>query len=448
MSPRAIRDLLCRRSKDFVKPRVAEKIFSTVGARGLVASNGNKHRVAFIYIDKPGGLLFADTKLLQLHRQQISAAYTPCNVREQCPIIVEQALRMAESMDAENKEQGCVYLWDILNRAGLAIVCKTQLDTHFDPIRHETTVKKVLERFLFGISLGTCVKALMCCALPESIQTIVQPQVPGLADLKCFVRRIITEEKKQTQTRRRMSGKRATLLSCLLEGDIFGDGERVQQSVDFLLAGSATVTFTMQWALFVLSRDPDLQGKVRNEVRQCLPSPTTTRLDEWSHIFLKRLDDGLPSLQAFCNEVFRCYPAISLTGREACCDTTLAGVYVPKGTLVLLSPPVANQNPEWWGPDAAEFNPARWLNGDGSFNSSAGGNQIHNRYTFLTFGQGPRSCIGQELGRLEVNIMVAIMLGKFEMQLADEQKEPVVMGILSPIPRDDVVVHLRELHGW
>ncbi|KAE8135113.1 cytochrome P450 [Aspergillus pseudotamarii] len=285
-----------------------------------------------------------------VHRQHISAAYTSCNVQEQCPIIVEQALRMAKSMDTENEAPGRVYLWSILNRAALAI----------------STGKKVLEWFPFGISLGTCVKALMCCALPEFIQMMVQP-----------------------------------------EGNIFSDDERVQQSVGFLLTGSATPTFTMQCALFV-----------RNEVRPFLPSPTVTRHDEWSRNFLKRLDNGLPSLQAFCNEVFRCDPALSLTGREACCDTTLADVYIPKGTLVMLSPTVANQNPEWWGPDAADFNPARWLNGDGSCR--------------------PRSCIGQEIGRLEVKIMVAIMVGQFEMQLADEQKGTC----------DDVVVRLRELHGW
>ena len=48
-------------------------------------------------------------------------------------------------------------------------------------------------------------------------------------------------------------------------------------------------------------------------------------------------------------------PVKGLDGRD------MHEIFIPNGTLVLISALNSNRNPEIWGPDALEWKPERWL---------------------------------------------------------------------------------------
>jgi cytochrome P450 len=69
---------------------------------------------------------------------------------------------------------------------------------------------------------------------------------------------------------------------------------------------------------------------------------------------------------------------------------------VSKGTIITLPIECINRSVEFWGPDAKQFNPARWLD------ESLGANQhraqeIQGYRHLLTFSDGPRTCLGKVL---------------------------------------------------
>jgi cytochrome P450 len=226
------------------------------------------------------------------------------------------------------------------------------------------------------------------------------------------------------------------ILSIAVRSGVFTDHELVDQMMTFLAAGHGTSTSSLTWAIYMLCIYPEVQKRVREEVRTSLPS-----LD--SDIPFTAADvDPLSYLQAFINECLRLYAPIPLHPREAARDTSIMGQPIPKETSVVIGAWAISRSEELLGPDAQNFNPERWLAPDMMRNGGSGSNYAH-----MTFGHGPRSCIGQSFARAELACCVAALVGRFEMKIADVNMKLEFAG--------DIIVRLKRLpvrmtiiEGW
>ena len=210
------------------------------------------------------------------------------------------------------------------------------------------------------------------------------------------------------------------ILSVALRSGHISDDDLVNHLMTFLLAGHETVSSALSWAIYFLCRHPHLQTRLRRDILAHLPR---IRDPTWSAVAADI--DGIPFLQAFCNETLRLRPPVSMTPRTAIVDTAIAGHAIPKGTVVVLCPWAVNTNEELWGADAAEFNPDRWM---GAGNATTGG--AESTYAFITFLKGPRSCIGEGFARAEFACLLAAWVGRLETEFAQEPyMEKIEVGI-------------------
>ena len=89
---------------------------------------------------------------------------------------------------------------------------------------------------------------------------------------------------------------------------------------------------------------------------------------------------------------------------------------IPRGTTVGCNLFVLGRSREIWGDDADEWKPGRWLQGlDGDVHAGSGGYAGLPRKPdekFVSFGKGPRACIGRE-------IAVAVLEGALKALLED-----------------------------
>ena len=242
----------------------------------------------------------------------------------------------------------------------------------------------------------------------------------------------------QARTDLAKSGAAATnILSVAIESGGFSDEGLVNQMMTFLVAGHETTASALMWSICMLCKNPEMQTRLRNEIRSRLPDPRSQKYS------VSSIDiDNLAYLNAFCNEVLRVYAPVPVTVRVAAQDTTILDHFVPKGTSLMISPWATNAMKELWGDDAEEFNPDRWM-GPGKANS--GGAQSN--YAYMTFLHGPRSCVGQSFAKGEFACLLAAWVGVFGTTFAEADFKVEVRNGITPRPRD-LRVNLEVLHEW
>jgi cytochrome P450 len=117
----------------------------------------------------------------------------------------------------------------------------------------------------------------------------------------------------------------------------------------------------------------------------------------------------LPHLKAVVQETLRLYPPLWMFDRRALGPDDLAGTKVAKGDLVIFCPYSSHRLPELWS-DPEAFRPERFEEGHA---------EQKNKFAYLPFGVGPRTCIGINLAMIEAQIIMGTLLGRFRARLAD-----------------------------
>lgn len=106
-------------------------------------------------------------------------------------------------------------------------------------------------------------------------------------------------------------------------------------------------------------------------------------------------------------EVSRLFAVSPSMARVATKDFQLGDLFIPKGLAIEVAALAMHRDPEYWGEDAAEFKPERFANGVAQ--------ACTHPNAFLTFGAGPRRCIGDKLAMLEVKTVVTMILRRFQL---------------------------------
>ncbi|CAK1594916.1 unnamed protein product [Parnassius mnemosyne] len=172
------------------------------------------------------------------------------------------------------------------------------------------------------------------------------------------------------------------------------------QAFLFYAAGYETTACTMAFMLYALAKNPDVQNKVIAEVDRVL-----AKYDD--KLSFEALND-LKYMEKVFYETLRFYPLVEPLQRNAKRDYKIPGmnVTVRKGQMVLISP-LGIQHDEKYFPNPEKFDPERFS----SENSS--GRHI---CAYLSFGTGPRSCMGMRFAKLQALVCLAKFFSKFRVE--------------------------------
>jgi len=110
---------------------------------------------------------------------------------------------------------------------------------------------------------------------------------------------------------------------------------------------------------------------------------------------------------------------------------------VAKGQKISANIAGYNRLPEVFGEDAHEFNIERWL--DGRLDEKRSINRIGLHGNLMTFGHGPRACIGWRFNMYETQCMLIDLLSTFEFNLPNDgrQVDRMPAGSMMPGVRGD-----------
>lgn len=209
------------------------------------------------------------------------------------------------------------------------------------------------------------------------------------------------------------------------------------QLLNMLLAGRDTTASLLSWTFWLLARYPAVFTKLRTRILEDFG--TFDQTDKITFASLK----SCTYLQHVLNEVLRLYPVVPLNGRRANKDTTLplgggkdgqSPIYIKKGDEVGYAVYVMHRMEEFWGADAAKFNPERWV-----------GRKYG--WEYLPFNGGPRICLGQQFALTEAGYVIVRLLQRFdELGLGEEEGslEPPVHRVRLTDAPADYVIYLHE----
>jgi cytochrome P450 len=193
------------------------------------------------------------------------------------------------------------------------------------------------------------------------------------------------------------------------------DGEIRDQTATMLAAGFETTARSLFWTLYLLSRDPAEQARVRAEVQADPPGASIADAQRrW------------PRLRLVILEAMRLYPPAPMLFRIATKPDRLLDVDVEPGAIVCVAPWIIHRHKALWDqPDA--FLPDRFAGKEREY--LAGG-------AYLPFGAGPRICIGASLALMELQIVLALLLERFGFAL-DDDRPLTPMSIITTMPDID-----------
>ncbi|XP_076416420.1 cytochrome P450 3A2-like isoform X5 [Peromyscus maniculatus bairdii] len=210
------------------------------------------------------------------------------------------------------------------------------------------------------------------------------------------------------------------------------DMEITAQSIIFIVGGYESTSSTISFALYLLATHPDIQKTLQEEIDETLPnkeSPTYDKVMEMEY------------LDMVLSETLRLYPITNRIFRTGKQDDKIGGVFIPKGSLVMVPIYALHHDPEYW-PEPEEFHPER-------FSKENKGNI--NPYVYLPFGNGPRNCLGMKFALMNLKLALTKVLQNFSFQPCKETQIPMKLDrqlllqpakpiVLKVIPRDAIVI--------
>ena len=187
------------------------------------------------------------------------------------------------------------------------------------------------------------------------------------------------------------------------------------------------------WTLAYLLQEPALVDRIRNEITPGVVNGT---------IDINHLMNHCPRLEAAFSEVLR-LSVSSASMRYITKTTEIGGKTLRSGNKLIIPYRQLHYNEDVYGANALQFDPDRFLkDGDLSRNAS-----------YRPFGGGSTYCPGRFIARQEVVTFVALVLHRFDIELAEKDGIPQpfprldegkpCLGVMGPAAGNDLIVRVK-----
>lgn len=206
--------------------------------------------------------------------------------------------------------------------------------------------------------------------------------------------------------------------------DVVSDRQLLAYLFMNINAGSDTIASTVRAVFYYLLKNPTSLEALMNELKEAqsarklsVPLPTWTECQ------------SLPYLNAVIKEALRLNPALALPMERIVPypGLNINFEYLPPNTIVAINPWVLHRDTRIFGQDAEEWNPSRWLStkdkGNGQGDEDEKERIKYMEQHILSFGAGKRTCLGRNIAMLELTKLVPAVLMRYEMELADPERE-------------------------
>ena len=192
----------------------------------------------------------------------------------------------------------------------------------------------------------------------------------------------------------------------LVDWTFENDRELRDELYSLLFGAYEAPILLLVFSAYYLSRHSDVRERLEREADEVMGDRP-----------MRGADFGkLRYAQAVCQELLRIQPpAMTMVPRVALEDSVLGGYSIPRGTIMQVGASVLHTRTDYWGDDAADFRPERWLSDSPD---GASGCPVH---AFVPFSREPRACRGAEFATVLMVFALAAVARRFRLEPVEEE---------------------------
>ncbi|WNZ21695.1 cytochrome P450 [Leptolyngbya sp. NK1-12] len=224
------------------------------------------------------------------------------------------------------------------------------------------------------------------------------------------------------ERRARFDPNRTDILTLLISakdeaGDSLTDQELRDELMTMLLAGHDSSAATLSWTLYMLHASPTAKNKLLNELASVDDPTAITRL---------------PYLNAVCSEALRLRSAgPTVAVRVTNQPVKITGYELPANTVILPCQYLTHHREDIY-PNPRQFQPERFLE------------RQYSPYEYYPFGGNNRRCIGAAFAGFEMKLVLATILKRYLLELAEKPPISAVRRGVNISPKGGVRMRVLQ----
>jgi len=361
------------------------------------------HNKSFsIFSNNFKGISFVDKDEWKVTRRLVSHAFTKTKIKIISNVLDKQTKKIIEEMDKFEKSNSTYYIYKDIRTFSMNIMLDIVYSKEIKP--QDIVLSKCIDNC-------HCITNAMAAGNIGDVLSIFSP-ISNLSksntqfkkqmdEIRSYVNNLY-DDLKQTLNPENPRNLFDQMIIASDNNDY--KDSIVQAGIDFLIAGTDTVSNTTEWFLIYMANNPEIQDKAFNELMNAVEN------NQGQYITINE-KSKTPYLNCIIKEVMRIRPVVPLgLPRETLVDTTVDGYFFPKGTR-LLQNVYGMCNNESFVSDHNEFKPERFLlSGDGVNNLDK---------IVIPFSVGPRNCVGEPLASHEIYLLFSNILMNFKVRPID-----------------------------
>ncbi|KAI5861520.1 isotrichodermin C-15 hydroxylase [Durotheca rogersii] len=354
-------------------------------------------------------------------RRTLAPGFSDASLRAQEPMMIKYVDLLMQRL-REKCADGPINLELWFRYVVFDIICDLTVGESFRCLESDGLHPWIMAMIDGGKPMGFLTAINMYPALTALLNPILGISARGLVH-------ILNEMVKPMVEKRLAVGERPDLINPLVRLQNGGESSMSDLIINtnvIVGAGAETSAGALTAVASLLIDNPDRLAKLQSEVRSAFEDESQITAEAVSR---------LPYLVACLDEAMRLFPqtgspSLRLTDR----DTIIAGVHVPKNTVVGVWPWAMYRTPTLWT-EPNEFRPERFT-GDPKYANDV-------REAFKPFFTGSRDCIGQNLALIEMRLILARMVFNFNMKRSNDpnshnwiskQKNAFIVWDKTPLP--------------
>jgi cytochrome P450 len=242
--------------------------------------------------------------------------------------------------------------------------------------------------------------------------------VVAMDDAQARAHQLVTEVVEALESGTATGMQQQSYVAKLVDRGELSRDEIVHSVMLLLQAGVDTTASSTNMLLINLASNLRVQDKLRDELLSVCPSGDVTE----EHL------KQMPYLKACIRESQRLTPSLTAgTVRPAPRDMVMSGYEIPEGTLVMTNNHSIQNNPDLMD-RVNEFLPERWS--EQAVQARKGTEKEVCDHALLrdSFGMGARSCLGQRVAKLEIQVATARLIREHRLELPEGQNWQIRMS--------------------